>query len=40
MPNCNVDGCDERAVASIVGADGYQRAYRCRACLQVDLDLC
>jgi len=38
MPKCNVDGCNERAVGSIIGMDGYQRAYRCKDCLLYDLD--
>jgi len=39
VPTCNVDGCDDAAVAKLVGADGYAKAYRCRDCLESDLDL-
>lgn len=39
MPTCNVDGCVDPAVAKLVGEDGYERAYRCRDCLESDLDL-
>lgn len=39
MPTCNVDGCDDGAVAAIVGEDGYDTAYRCRDCLVFDLAL-
>lgn len=39
MPNCAVDGCERNAVAKLVGEDGYEKAYRCRACLAFDLDM-
>ena len=39
MPTCNVDGCDDDAVAAIVGEGGYDTAYRCRDCLVFDLGL-
>jgi len=39
MPTCNVDGCNDRAIATIVGEDGYADAYRCRDCLCCDLNL-
>jgi len=39
MPECNVDDCDDDAVASIVGEDGYADAYRCIDCLCADLGL-
>jgi len=39
MPECNVEGCDDRAVASLVGEDGYATAYRCVDCLCLDLGL-
>lgn len=39
MPDCNTDGCSNRAVAKLVGEDGYQKAYRCRGCLKDDLNL-
>jgi hypothetical protein len=37
MPSCNVKGCDDSAVAKLVGEDGYQKAYRCRDCLELDM---
>lgn len=37
MAQCNRDDCEERAVGSLVGLDGYQRAYRCVEHLQSDL---
>ena len=39
MAECNVEDCSERAVAAIVGEDGYATAYRCRDHLVHDLDL-
>ena len=39
MPECNVEGCADEAVASLVGEDGYANAYRCRGCLVFDLNL-
>lgn len=39
MPECNVDGCPDRAVAKLVGEDGYDKAYRCCDCLESDLEL-
>jgi hypothetical protein len=36
MPECNVEGCEDDAVAAIVGEDGYATAYRCRDCLVFD----
>ena len=38
MPTCNVEGCDDEAVAAIVGEDGYRPAYRCVECLETDLE--
>ena len=39
MPECNVEGCADEAVASLVGEDGYANAYRCLDCLCLDLGL-
>lgn len=39
MPKCNVDGCEDRAIAKLIGEDAYQKAYRCRSCLCTDLGL-
>ena len=39
MPECNVEGCADEAVASLVGEDGYATAYRCVDCLCLDLGL-
>jgi hypothetical protein len=39
MPECNVEGCEADAIATIVGADGYRPGYRCRDCLVFDLGL-
>lgn len=39
MPQCKVEGCNESAVATIVGEDGYAAAYRCLDCLCFDLGL-
>lgn len=39
MPKCNVEGCGERAVGTVIGEDGYADAYRCRSCLAFDLGL-
>lgn len=33
MPRCKAEGCDEWAIGSIIGEDGYERAYRCADCL-------
>lgn len=35
---CNVEGCDTEAIATLIGADGYATGYRCRDCLEFDLD--
>jgi hypothetical protein len=39
MPECNVEGCADEAIAALVGEDGYETAYRCRDCLVFDLGL-
>ena len=39
MPECNVEGCADQAVASLVGEDGDGQAYRCIDCLSADLGL-
>lgn len=39
MPTCNVDGCEDDAIATIAGEGGYRPAYRCRNCLAFDLGI-